>query len=110
MAWLGFIIWAAVGLVFVVMGLYCFYSKRSESEPCGFWANTEMFKVEDVKSYNHAMGKLWCIYGSIFIILGIPLLAGQNSPYILISVLGAAFEAIGVLVVYMVVIEHKYRK
>lgn len=106
----GFIMWVIGGLLFVGMGIYCLRSKRSESEACGFWANTEMFPVDDVKSYNRAMGKLWCVYGSIFIIFGIPLLGGQNSPYIVLSILGVCFETIAVMAVYMCVIERKYRK
>ena len=51
--------------------------------PVGFWANTETIKVKDVKGYNRASGLLFIIYGIIFVILGIPLLEGQNTPYVL---------------------------
>ena len=42
--------------------------------------------------YNHAVGKLFVIYGAILIALGLPLLSGQNSPFILLSVLGVMIE------------------
>ncbi len=40
--------------------------------PVGFWANTETIKVKDAKGYNRATGRLFIIYGIVFIILGIP--------------------------------------
>lgn len=102
----GFIIWAIVGCCFIGLGIFSFFSKR----PTGFWANTKMFEVNDIRRYNHAMGKLWCAFGIVFIVLGIPLLDGQNTPLILISVLGIFLEAIALMIIYTQVIEKKYRK
>lgn len=56
-----------------------------------------------------AMGKLWCVFSGIFILLGLPLLAGQNAAVIIVSVLGIVFEMIGTMIVYTR-IEEKYRK
>ena len=75
-----------------------------------FWANVQMFEVTDRKKYNVAVGKLFIIFGIVFILLGLPLLAGQNSPWIFLSVLGALLECIIVMIVYTVVIEERYRK
>ena len=76
----------------------------------GFWANAEPAEITDVKQYNAAVGKLFCTYGVIFILLGLPLLSGQNSAWILLSVVGVVAESIGLMIVYSIVIEEKYRK
>ena len=76
----------------------------------GFWANAELFEVTDIKKYNRAMAKLFSTYGIFFILLGIPLLSGQNSPWIILSILGGMLETIIAMVVYTTVIEKKYRK
>lgn len=76
---LGFIIWLLVGCAFVGFGIYCFYSKKEVA--FGFWANADMFSVNNVNAYNRAMGKLWCM-----------------------------LEAIITMAIYVTVIEKKYRK
>lgn len=103
-----FIIWAAVGILFIGEGIYCFMTKKEM--PFGFWANAKVLPIKDVKGYNRALGKLWCVFGIVFILLGIPLLAGQNSPFIIFSILGAMAECIIAMGVYTVGIEGKYRK
>lgn len=103
-AGIGFIIWALAGAVFIGLGIYCIFSKKSAA--FGFWANAKMFEVEDVRGYNRALGKLWCAYGIGFILLGIPLVNyEQNSPVILLSVIGVMAETIAVMVVYITKIE-----
>lgn len=102
----GFVIWAVVGFLMIGFGIASFFAKRAT----GFWANANMFEVHDVKKYNYAMGKLWCAFGIVFIMLGIPLLAGQNSPWIIISIAGVLIEAITAMIIYTLVIEKKYRK
>ena len=103
---IGFIIWAIVGCFFIGEGIFSFFAKKAT----GFWANSKMFEVNDVKKYNHAMGKLWCLFGIVFIVLGIPMLDGQNSPLGLISAIGAILEVIVLIIIYTQVIEKKYRK
>lgn len=66
--------------------------------------------MENIKAYNKALGKLWCVYGFFFILLGIPLLGEQNSPLIIITLVGVIFELIIVMAVYTIKIEGKYRK
>ena len=105
---LAFMIWLAVSAAMVVLGIYAMLSKKEVA--FGFWANAKMFPVEDVKGYNHAVGKLWCVFGVVFALLGIPLLPGQNTGYIIISILGCMAEAIAAMVVYVTIIEKKYRK
>lgn len=101
-----FLIWALVSVVFVGFGIRSFFSK----DPSGFWANADAYEISDVPRYNRAMGKMWCVFGVLFLILGIPLLAGQNSLLIFLSVLGVMIWVIGLMIVYEQVICKKYRK
>lgn len=107
---MAFIIWAIVGVLFIVMGIYDMNSKKAK--PFGFWANAEVGPIEDVKSYNRALGILWCVYGALFTLMGLPLLIldEQNVGLIIIPVLGIMLISIGAMVVYTVGIESKYRK
>ena len=106
--WIAFIIWALMGVLFIAMGIYDLSSKKAK--PFGFWANAEVACIEDVKGYNRALGILWCVYGVLFVLIGLPLLAGQNSGSIIISMLGTMFISIGAMIAYVVGIEPKYRK
>lgn len=103
-----FVIWLLAGVAFIILGLCSFFSKKAKA--FGFWSNVGMFPVEDIRKYNRAIGKLWISFGIIFIILGIPLLDGQNSPLVIISMIGSMLEAIVTMAVYTMVIEKKYRK
>ena len=47
-----FIIWTIMGVLFIVMGIYDFNSKKAK--PFGFWANAEAAPIEDVV-------RVWCI-------------------------------------------------
>lgn len=103
---IGFCIWLIVSFLFIGFGISAFLSKKAT----GFWANVEMFPVTNVKAYNRAVGILFCIYGIILAFLGLPLLGEQNSPYIIISILGVMIETIVIMIIYVMVIEKKYRK
>lgn len=105
---MGFIIWSIVGAVFIFLGVYVYFSKKERA--FGFWANAKMFEVNNVKAYHHALGKLYVVFGLVFILLGLSLCVGQNSPYIILTILGCLFEIIVVMAVYVMVIEKKYRK
>ena len=105
---MAFIIWAIIGVLFIIMGIYCIKSKKAKA--FGFWANAEVIAVEDVKGYNRALGKLWSVYGVLFTLIGLPLLSGQNSGMMISTMLGTMFISIGAMVAYVVGIEPKYRK
>lgn len=105
---IAFIIWLIVSLFFVVWGFITYFSKSTK--PFGFWANAAVAEMKDVKAYNRALGKLWCVYGVLLALLGIPLLGGQNSAGPILTMLGTMLISIGAMVVYVVVIEAKYRK
>lgn len=104
---MGFLLWIIVSILFVVMGIYIRKSKKAK--PFGFWANADAPQVKDVGGYNKALGKLWIIFGIGFGIDGLPLLAGQNSAIIILSILGAMFLAIGTMIYYTLAIEAKYK-
>lgn len=101
-----FIICCMVGVLFIALGIFSACSKK----PAGFWANASVGEITDVKGYNRAVGKLFAVYGILFILCCIPVLAGQNSAWIILTILGVMLETIGVMIVYTIVIEKKYRK
>lgn len=103
-----FLIWFIISCSFIVLGLLAFLSKKETA--FSFWSNAKVFPVTNVKAYNRAVGKLWCVFGIVLAVLGTPLLKGQNTPYILLSILGIMVESIAAMVVYVTVIEKKYRK
>ena len=85
-----------------------FFAKSAK--PFGFWANAEVAQMRDVKGYNRALGKLWCVFGILLILIGLPILLGEKSAGVIITILGTMLLSIGTMVVYVVVIEPKYRK
>lgn len=107
---MGFIIWTLLGMFFIGEGIYCIKSKKEVS--IGFWTNGKTPQIEEknIKAYNKALGKLWCVYGLFFILLGVPLLGNQNSPLIIITSIGSILEVIILIAVYTIKIEGKYRK
>ena len=104
-ATMGFIIWAICGVVIIIIGIRALFMKTA----VGFWANIKQFPVNDIKGYNRSTGMLYICYGIIFILLGLPLLTGQNSPFILLSMLGVMIETIALMAIYIMVITKKYR-
>ena len=105
---IAYIIWAVIGVMIIAMGIYDMCSKKEK--PFGFWANAETAPIEDVKGYNRALGILWCVYGVLFTLIGLPLLAGENSGMLILTMLGTMFISIGAMIVYVICIEPKYRK
>ncbi len=103
---LAFIIWCAVGCLFLGFGIYALCSER----PVGFWANAEMFEVTDVKRYNRAMCKLFCGMGIVFVLLGLPLLTDNVAWVALTCSVGVMGEILALVLIYTQVIEKKYRK
>lgn len=98
---IAYLFWLLLSIFFILMGIRAIFSKKEVA--FGFWSNAKMFPVNNLKAYNRALGILWCIFGFIFALLGLPLLAGQNSPYILISIIGVMFETILTMVIYVTV-------
>lgn len=103
---IGFVIWAIGGVIIIGLGISAYFSRKV----VGFWANIKPISVNDIMGYDRAVSKLFVIYGVILIILGLPLLLGQNSPFVLLSVLGVMIETIAIMVVYSLFIERKYKE
>ena len=100
-----FSIWGIAGLVPIALGIHTWRSSKA----INFWANIKITEgMSDVKSYNQAVAKLLWIFGIIFILLGLPLLLGQNSPLIILSVLGTIFECIFFMIM-LIKIANKYK-
>lgn len=102
---MGFLVWALVGCLIIGLGIHAFFSKKA----VGFWANVKTFPVNDIRGYNRATGRLLMIYGFLFIVLGVPFLGGQNSPYLLCSVFGVVLETIAAMAIYNLSIEKKFK-
>lgn len=103
-AFLGFLMWLPGGAAFMFLGIYAMCAK----EPVRFWNIGELVQVTDVKKYNRAMAKLWFVSAVVWVILGIPLLMGQNSAWVTVPVLGGMCWAVALMVAYTR-IEKKYR-
>lgn len=102
---IGFIIWISVSLVFVIIGFSAWRSRT----PVGFFTFAKPPEVTDVKRYNHAVAVIWYVFAGCMCLLGLPLLAGQNSPYVVISIIGTMWLCIGIAIAYCRV-EKRYRK
>lgn len=103
---IGFVIWVIVGVIIISLGVRAYLSRKVIS----FWASIKPVSVNDITGYNRAVGRLFVIYGVILIALGLPLLSGQNSPFILLSVLGVVIETIVIMAIYSLCIERKYKE
>ena len=103
---IGFVGWSLCSLLFVIIGIVAWNKK----EPMGFWAQAEPPKVKNVKAYNRAVAKIWFFFAVGMFLLGLPLIiGGQNSPLIVLSILGSMFLVIGICVIY-VFVEKKYKE
>ncbi len=103
---IGFLIWTVVGCLIIGMGISAFFRKKA----VGFWANVEVEPMNDIKNYNCAVGKLLIAYGVIFILLGLPMLNDQSSPFMILSVLGIMVETIAAMAIYNLMIVKKYKR
>ena len=104
---MGFVIWVICGLLFVGIGIYDYMSKKQ----VGFWANFDVPEVEDVIGFNKAVGRLFIIYGVVFILIGIPLIPSifyKNMLLVFIPIIGAVFETIWLMVYFVMKIEKDY--
>ena len=105
---IAFIIWVLVSLIFVVIGVY---DLRAD-EVVGFWnvGNKPKVAPEHVKAYNRAVGILWILFAIVYMLLGLPLLADDDSPLLVITLLGSILSIVVLMAVYVLVIEKKYCK
>lgn len=102
---MGFILWTIISIVFVYIGI----TTRRSSIPVNLFTFSDVPKVNDVKGYNRAVSNLWLVFTVLFEMIGISLLfIKQNSPFVVLIVLGVVFLVIGMVVAY-IKIESKYR-
>lgn len=100
-----FLVWNIVSSCFLLFGIYCFFAKK----PVGFWANdSRPLKVNHLKDYNHACGKLWIGFSFGLILLSIPFLFGNIAIILLATVIGSFIDIITLMIIYSR-IENKYR-
>lgn len=102
---IGFVVWVLVDLIFLFVGI----SAWNKKEPVGFFTFVSPPKVSNVTGYNHSVAKLWFFFATVMLLLGLPMFAGQNSPLIIISIIGLLFLVIAVVIIYLH-IEEKYRE
>ena len=102
---MGFFIWTLITLIFVYIGI----TIRKSNIPVNLFTFGDAPKVNDIKRYNKAVSNLWLVFTILFEMIGISLLfIKQNSPFIILIVLGVVFLVIGMMVTYTK-IESKYR-
>lgn len=102
---IGFVIWALCAVLFVLLGVHAFFAQK----PVGFWANADTPPIGDVRAYNRAVGRLWCAYGAVFLLLGTPMLSERAALMMCFACLGVVVETIVLIAVYTK-IEQTYRK
>ena len=102
---IAFVINSMVAVMFLAIGASAWKSK----EAVGFFTFVDPPKVRDTKRYNHAVAKLWFAAALVFEILGGSLLwIEQNSPLIILFILGVVILVITMMIVYIRV-EAKYK-
>ena len=102
---MAYLLWIACFVLLMGLGIFCFFARK----PVGFWANAPAFPVTDVKAYNRACGWLWIGYSLLGMLTGLPLLSPRNSALILLSILGVVLDTLALVLIYVLVIEKKYR-
>lgn len=101
----GFIIWTLITLVFVYIGI----TIRNSNIPVNLFTFGDIPKVNDIKGYNKAVSNLWLVFTVLFEVVGVSLLfVKQNSPFVILIVLGVVLLVIGMMMIYTK-IESKYK-
>lgn len=102
---MGFFIWTLITLIFVYIGI----TIRKSNIPVNLFTFGDAPKVNDIKRYNKAVSNLWLVFTILFEMIGISLLfIKQNSPLVILIVLGVVFLVIGIMLAYTK-IESKYK-
>ncbi len=103
---IAFIIFFLCGSIFLAIGINAFYSKKQQN----FWSSGKMPKVNDIKKWNHALGKLFFAYGISLIFTGIsfllPIKSNLNNAIVLTLAIGGMPI---IILIYIKIIEPKYK-
>lgn len=110
---MAYLIWLLVSLIFVALGVYDL-KQADKGTVFGFYNIAPAPKAEsltDVIAYNRAVGKLLLGAGIALAMLGLPLLfaADNKALIVVVCALGTIGWAIGIVLVYELVIMKKYR-
>ncbi len=92
-------IWLTASVLFAGIGLTAWNAKKAVR----FWSITQQIQVRDVRKYNRAVAKMWFVFAGLFAVAGLPLLGGQNSPWIICSILGSMFLSIGMMFFFLMI-------
>ena len=102
----GYVIWSAVSILLVGIGVWCWRSEKA----VGFYTGVKPPEVTDVRKYNRSVGKLWFVYAVLFELLYVPLLIpALHHSGILWFGLGTPVITAGLLIGYHRVLQ-RYRK
>ena len=102
---MGFFLWTLITLIFVYIGIIT----RKSNAPVNLFTFGDVPKVNDIKGYNKAVSNLWLVFTVLFEVVGVSLLfVKQNSPFVILIVLGVVLLVIGMMVTYTK-IESKYK-
>lgn len=96
--------WLFMSVVIYFFGIYAWKAQK----PVSFWNIAHKIEVHHVEKYNRAVAKMWISFAFAFDIIGLPMLSGQNSAWIVFLVLGTMAWTIALMAVYTG-IEKKYR-
>ncbi len=103
---IGFLIFLFCGFIFLGIGIYDFRAKKQQS----FWNSGKMPKVDDVKKWNYALGKLFSVYGISIILTAFAFLFPLNDTLLTVLVLVFPVGGIAIMILlYIKIIEPKYR-
>ena len=101
----GFIIWSAVTILLIAIGIRMRKSKKAVS----FYTGVKPPEITDVRKYNRSVSNLLFAYAILFELLGIPFLfQKQNKLGFLWSVFGTVAITIALMIAYNRILE-KYR-
>lgn len=104
---IGFIIWSAVFLVLLGIGILAWRSEK----PVGFFSGVKPPEVTDIRRYNHAVAVLWFGYAGLFELIGLPFLFTERNPaWFLWMIPGTVVISIGLTIVYSRILRRYERK
>ena len=103
----GFVIWTAVALLLLGIGIRSWRSGRT----VGSYAGVKPPEVSDMRKYNRSVAVLWIVYAVLFELMGLPFLfVKHNSPAFLWSSAGVPVITIAMMIVYNRILRRFERK
>jgi len=98
---IGFIIWSAITLIFIVLAVLAWRSEK----PIGFFAGVKPPEVRDIRKYNRGVAILWVCYALLFEGIGVIFLFPENHKVLMVlPLLGIPAISIGLVVAYQAIL------